>query len=124
MPTNEERDDLNPSLQQVLQLKREGNASTLSTKFKNIADQINKLLKPSDLEMKKNPIQENSPYKLSLQNSQQTSQVLTQLNNNPALIASAQAQLLQMGQTPNGQQQNSTLPNPFNTGTPKLTRDK
>ncbi|MDX2165384.1 MAG: hypothetical protein SFW07_08260 [Gammaproteobacteria bacterium] len=122
MPTNEERDDLNPSLQQILQLKRDGNNTTLSTKFKNVADKVKELLK---LDMQKNPIQENSLYKVSLQNPQQTNQVLNQLNNNPALIAMGQALLQKMGQTPDAQQQqNSTLPNPFKTGTPKLERGK
>jgi len=120
MPTNEERDDLNPSLQQILQFKRDGNTTTLSTKFKNVADKVKELL---NLDMKKNPIQENSPYKLSL-NTQQASQVLTQLNNNPALIAFGQAQLEKMGLTPDAQKPNSTLPNPFKTGTPKLERGK
>ena len=122
MSTNEERDDLNPSLNQILQLKRDGNTTTLSTKFKNVAEKVKELF---NLDMKKNPIQENSPYKISLQNSQQTSQLMSQLNNNPALLAMNQAMMLQQsGQTPNNQQ-NSTLPNPFKTGeTPKLTRDK
>ena len=121
MPTNEERDDLNPSLQQILQLKRDGNTATLSTKFKNVADKVKELLK---LDMQKNPIQENSPYKASLQNPQQANQVLNQLNNNPVLIAMGQALLQKMGQTPDAQQQHSTLPNPFKTGTPKLERGK
>ncbi len=121
MPTNEERDDLNPSLKQVLELKRDkNNVTTLSTKFKNIADEVNKLLKPLGLEMKKNPIQAESPYTAALKNPTAANQLANQLNNNPALLALGQALLDKMGQTPNAQQK-STLPNPFNMNIPKNT---
>lgn len=122
MPTNEERDDLKPTLKQILELRRNPNQNTvtLSTAVKEAVNEINKLLKPFDTQLTAN--KDNSASKTSTTVSatlttEAAAQLMNKLNNNPLLQAMGQSIAQKMGQTPG-----STLPNPFNTGTPKLER--